>query len=160
MNNRVMLSDLPAMPIGAVAALPPGQLMLLLEDLEAAIEAARTAKAWLEGALGMKYGERATAALAAAGKDTDTIRFDDDDVTVAVETPKKVAWDQTKLAALVRLMIESGDCPSEYVEIGYHVPERKYAAWPSRIREPFAPARSVRVGKPSFRLQRKLGDAA
>jgi hypothetical protein len=144
-SNRVTLSDLPAMPIGAIAALPPAQLMLLLDDAEAAIEAARTAKAWLEEALGLKYGERATTALAAAGKDTGTIRFDDEDITV-VETPKKVEWDQAKLAALVSLMIESGDCPTEYVETSYRVPERKYAAWPSRIREAFAPARLVRIG--------------
>jgi hypothetical protein len=147
------------MPIGAVAMLPPGQLMLLLEDAEAAIEATRTAKAWLEGALGLKYGERNTAALAAAGKDTGTIRFDDEDITVVVETPKKVEWDQAKLAALVSLMMESGDCPTEYVEITYRVPERKYAAWPSRIREAFAPARLVRIGKPSFRLQPKAEEA-
>lgn len=160
MNNRVTLIDLPAMPIGAVAALPPGQLMLLLEDAEAAIEAARTAKAWLEGALGLKYGARTAAALAAAGKDSGTIRFDDDDITVVVDTPKKVEWDQGKLAALVSLMVESGDCPTEYVDITYRVPERKYAAWPHRIREAFAPARLVRTGKPSFRLQPKIGEAA
>jgi hypothetical protein len=160
MNNRVTLSDLRAMPIGAVAELPPGPLMLLLEDAEAAIEAARTAKAWLEGALGLKYGERAAAALAAAGKDTGSIRFDDHDITVVVETPKKVEWDQSRLASLVSLMVESGDCPAEYVEISYRVPERKYAAWPNRIREAFAPARSVRIGKPSFRLQPKADEAA
>lgn len=152
MNNRVTLSDLPGMPIGAVAALPPGQLMLLLEDADSAIEAARTAKAWLDGALGLKYGERATAALAAAGKDSGTIRFDDDDVTVVVETPKKVEWNQPKLAALVSLMIESGDAPTEYIDITYRVPERKYAAWSSRIRSAFEGARTVRTGKPSFRL--------
>ena len=160
MNNRVTLSDLPAMPIGAVAALPPGQLMLLLEDAETAIEAARTARAWLEGALVLKYGERTAAALAAAGKDGGAIRFNDDDITVVVETPKKVDWDQSRLASLVSLMVESGDCPAEYVEISYRVPERKYAAWPNRIREAFALARSVRIGKPSFRLQPKADEAA
>ncbi len=152
MNNLVTLSDLPTMPIGAVAALPPAQLMLLSEDAEAAIETARTTKAWLEGALGLKYGERATAALASAGKDSGTIRFDDGDITVVVETPKKVAWDQPKLAALVSLMIENGDAPTEYVDITYRVPERKYAAWPSQIHSTFEGARTVRTGKPSFRL--------
>jgi hypothetical protein len=152
MNTLVTLSDLPTMPISAVAALPPAQLMLLSEDAEAAIETARTTKAWLDGALGLKYGERATAALAAAGKGSGAIRFDDGDITVVVETPKKVAWDQPKLAALVSLMIESSDAPTEFIDIAYRVPERRHAAWPSQIRSAFEGARTVRNGKPAYRL--------
>ncbi len=152
MNNLVTLSDLPTMPIGAVAAPPPAQLMLLSEDAEAAIETAQTTKAWLDGALGLKYGERATAALAAAGKDSVTVRFDDDGVSVIVETQKKVEWDQPKLAARVSLMIESGDAPTDYFDIAYRVPERKCAAWPGQIRSAFEGARTVRTAKPCFCL--------
>ena len=48
--------------------------------------------------------------------------------------------------------IAAGDDPAEYVEISYRVPERKFAAWPARIRDAFAPARTVRMAKPTFIL--------
>lgn len=50
--------------------------------------------------------------------------------------------------------------PAEDVEISYGVPERKCSAWPRRIREAFEPARIVRIGKPSFRLQPKADEGA
>ena len=59
------------------------------------------------------------------------------DITV-VETRKKVERDQGKVAALVSLL-----------------PERTYAAWPARIGEVFAPARTVRSGRPSFGLRQR-----
>ena len=45
-----------------------------------------------------------------------------------------------------------GADPAEYVDIGFSVPERKYTAWPKDIRQEFEPARTVRTGKPKFRL--------
>ena len=44
------------------------------------------------------------------------------------------------------------DDPSEYVESTFRVSERKYAAWPTAIREGFEVARTVKPGKPTFRL--------
>ena len=41
---------------------------------------------------------------------------------------------------------------AEYVDIAFKVPERKYAAWPSVIRAAFEDARTVRTGKPVFKL--------
>ena len=49
----------------------------------------------------------------------------------------------------------AGDDPTEYVDVAYKVPERKYNAWPESIRLAFAPARMVRTGKPSFTLTLK-----
>ena len=65
---------------------------------------------------------------------------------------KKVEWDQAQLVALVERIRAGGDDPAEYVEVTYKVPERKYAAWPARIREAFASARTGRTGKPTFAL--------
>ena len=47
---------------------------------------------------------------------------------------------------------------TQYVDIAIKVPERKYTAWPESIRTAFAPARTVKTGKPSFRLS--LGEEA
>jgi len=110
------------------------------------------ARDWLDGALAHKYGDTAAKARQTAGKDTGTVRFDDGAVTVVADLPKKVDWDQAQLAALVERIRAEGDDPTEYVDVAFKVPERKYAAWPSAIRTAFEAARTVRVGKPSFRL--------
>ncbi|MGN7871651.1 hypothetical protein [Paracoccus sp. 22332] len=44
------------------------------------------------------------------------------------------------------------------MDITLSVPERKYTAWPTDIRQEFEPARTVRTGKPKFRLL--LGEEA
>ena len=95
---------------------------------------------------------RAIGARAAAGKDTGTVRFQDGNVEVTADLPKKVEWDQCRLAALAEQIRSGGEDPGEYVEVSFKVAERAYAAWPERIRGAFEPARTVRTGKPTYRL--------
>ena len=85
--------------------------------------------------------------------------FEDGAVVVAADLPKKVDWDQSLLAALVERIRASGENPADYVDIGFKVPERKYTAWPTAIREAFAAARTVRTAKPTFRFTIKSEDA-
>jgi hypothetical protein len=150
--NRPQLGDIRTMPIGEIAALPAPMLALLQDDAEEAVKAARHLADWLHGAIALRYADRATAARRAEGKDAGTIRLDDGEVTVIVDLPKKVDWDQAELATLVAaIRAEDGD-PAEYVDIVFRVPERKYAAWPRHIRTAFERARTVKPGKPSIRL--------
>lgn len=151
--NRPSLDDIRKLPIGEIAALPADQLALLQEDAEAAFLAAKTLKEWLEGAIALRYRDRAASARAAQDKDTGTVRFDDGPVTVTADLPKRVEWDQTQLAALVERIRAGGEDPSEYVELALKVPERKFAVWPAHIRAAFAPARTVKTGKPMFVLR-------
>ena len=83
------------------------------------------------------------------------MRIEDGDVIVVAELPKRVDWDQRALAAVVERIRAAGDDPSEYIEVTYKVPERKYNAWPESIRASFAPARTVRTGKTTFTLTLK-----
>jgi len=158
--NRPSFHDIRTMPIGAVAALPGIYLALLQEDAEAALVAARTLKDWLEGAIALRYADRAAELRREQGKDTGTVRFADGDVVVVADLLKKVEWDQAQLVALVERIRAGGDDPAEYVEVAYKVPERKYAAWPGRIREAFEPARTVRTGRPTFALSCREGASA
>jgi hypothetical protein len=68
--------------------------------------------------------------------------------------------DQTHLAGLVERIRASGEDPADYVEVILKVPERRYAAWPPALRETFEPARTVKTGKPSFRLCLNAGGDA
>ena len=151
-SNRISLDELRHMAVGDIAAMPAEQLALLQNEAADALRRAKTACDWLDGAVSLKYGDRSHASRQAAGKDTGTIRFDDGAVTVIADLPKRVDWDQDKLAALVERIRAEGDDPAEYVDVSIKVPERKFAAWPSHIRSAFEDARTVRTGRPSFRL--------
>jgi hypothetical protein len=140
------------MPIGEIAELPAGLLAVLQDEADEAAKAARGLADWLNGAIALRYAERAAAARRAEGKDTGTVRLEDGEVTVIADLPKKVEWDQATLGAMVARIRAAGDDPAEYVETVFRVPERKYGAWPAAIREGFEAARTVKPGKPAFRL--------
>lgn len=152
--NAITLDAIRTMPIGEIAALPADVLALLQDDADAALKRAKTLKDWLDGAVALKFDERAREARAALAKDTGTVRFTDGAITIVADLPKKVEWDQGKLAALVETIRASGENPTEYVEISISVSERAYGAWPDAIRRAFEPARTLKTGKPTFRLLR------
>lgn len=149
---RLTLDDLRIMQIREIAALSAEQLASLHDEAAGQLRAVKTLYDWLDGAIALKYGDRATEARRAEGKDTGTIRFEDGAVTVIADLPKRVDWDQTKLAALVERIKADGGDPAEYVDISFDVAERKYSAWPAHIRTAFEGARTVRTGKPRFRF--------
>ena len=153
--NRPSLESLPLRPIGETVALPAELLALLQQEAATALKAAKAMADWLDGAIALRFAERAQALRREAGKDTGTIHFEDDGVSVEADLPKKVEWDQALLAALVERIRASGEDPAQYVDIAFKVPERKYSAWPDSIRDAFAPARTVKTGKPTFHLETK-----
>lgn len=151
-TNRPQLDEIRKMPVGEIVKLPAEHLALLQDDATAALEAAKRLKDWLEGAIALRYAERASGLRRAESKDTGTIRFNDENVCIVADLPKKVDWDQALIADVVARIRAAGDDPSEYVDISFKVPERKFTAWPEAIRAAFAPARTVQTGKPTFRL--------
>ncbi len=152
-GNRPTLHDVRSLPIGEIAALPGDQLALLQEDADAAFQAAKNLKEWIEAAIAVRYGDQASSARAERKKDAGTVRFEDGPILVISELPKRVEWDQAQLASIVERIRASGEDPSEYVEIAFKVLERKYGAWPAHIRAAFEPARTVRTGKQTFLLR-------
>lgn len=151
-TNRPRLSDVQHLPVAELMALPAQHLALLQEDAAAGLDEAKRTKDWIEGIIAVRYQQRAVAARAQQRKDTGSVRFEDDGVTVVADLPKKVEWDQVRLAALVERIRAGGDDANEYVEVSFKVRERNYGAWPASIRAAFEPARTVRTGKPTFKL--------
>jgi hypothetical protein len=150
--NHIPLDALMRMQIGEIAALPAQTLALLQQDADEALRKAKAIVAWLDGALILKYADEAKAARLAAEKDFGAVRFVDDGVTIVVDLPKKVDWDQRGLAELVERIKADGEDPLEYIDVAFKVSERKYGSWPSHIRRAFEPARTVRAGAQSVRL--------
>ena len=151
--NRPSLADMIHLPLGEAASLPADILALLQEEAEQTVRLAKMQKDWLDGVLTRRYANLATELRSREGKDTGTVRFDDGDITVVADLPKKVEWDQSLLTAIVERIRASGDDPSEYIETAFKVPERKYGAWPAHIRTAFEAARTVKTGKPTFMLK-------
>jgi len=152
-ENAPTPDDLPDLDPKEIADLPVEMLAVLGHEIDALLKRAKAAKARLDGALVLRYAERAAAARRAAGKDTGTVRLEDDGVAVVADLPKRIRWDQDILAALAERIRAAGENPGDYLEITYKVPERRYAAWPPAIREDFAPARTVETGSLSIKLE-------
>ncbi|HDR28149.1 hypothetical protein [Rhodovulum sp.] len=150
--NIITLDALRHMAVGEIASLPAEELARLQSEAKDALRSAKSLRDWLDGAIALKYGDRAAQARHDAGKDTGTVRFADGAVTVVSDLPKRVDWDQDRLAELVDRIRAEGDDPQAYVDVILKVPERKYTAWPPAIRSAFESARTVRTGKPTFRL--------
>ncbi|MGB3690919.1 MAG: hypothetical protein WBA02_16645 [Jannaschia helgolandensis] len=75
-----------------------------------------------------------------------------DGVTVIAELPKRIDWDQALLSQITENIASAGEDPAEFIETKLSVSERKYGALPESWRKGFEPARTVRTGKPKFRL--------
>lgn len=144
--NTPTIDDLPGISLHDIAQLPVEMLAILQRDVDERIKRDKAAKTRLDDALTVRYATRAAEERRAAGKDTGTIRLIDGDFTVVADLPKRVDWDQDRLAAVVDRIRAAGDDPAQYVEITFKVPERKYAAWPDAIRTVFESARTVRPG--------------
>ena len=150
--NQLTPHQVLAMPAGDLALQTSESLFQLKNDAADLQAVAKAVVDHLDRALDLKYSKQAHALRLAAGKDTGVVHFDDGHVQVTADLPKKVEWDQKKLADLVRRMTANGDNPAEYVEISYRVSETKFNAWPETLKSAFAPARTLKTGKPGFRL--------
>ena len=157
-KNAPRVDDLTSMPPQEIAALPVELLAILQREIDETLKRVKAAKARFDGALTIRYAARATEERLAADKDTGTVRFDDGDFTIVADLPKRVGWDQNRLAEMVERIRAAGDDPAEYVDITFKVPERKYSAWPEGIRKGFEPARIVRPGNLKIELVSQEAD--
>ncbi|MDP1669561.1 hypothetical protein [Phaeovulum sp.] len=152
-ENTPGLNDLDRLSIGDIAALPPDLLFALQEAALAETTRVKRLRDRLEAGIDQRYGAVTEAERAAQGKTSGTVRIEDAGVVVIADLPKKVSWDQDRLAAMAARIAVSGDDPTEYLEIAYRVSERRFGAWPEAMREGFATARTETTGKPVFRLE-------
>lgn len=141
-----------AMPAGELAQRSSESLFQLKNDAADLLAAAKAIVEHVDRALDLRYAQRAHQLRLAAGKDTGVVHFDDGHVRITADLPKKVEWDQAKLNDITRRIAANGEDPAEYVEISYRISETKFNAWPETLKSAFAPARTLKTGKPGFRL--------
>lgn len=152
-DNTPSIDDLVHLPAGEIAELPVDLLAALQREIDTATKRLKAATARINSALEVRYATRAAEARRLQMKDTGTVRFNDGEFTVVADLPKRVDWDQHKLAAIIERIRATGDDPAQYVDLAVKVPERKYTAWPESIRAVFEPARTVETGNLKIQIE-------
>lgn len=138
--------------MGELSGISALELMYVQAEAANYLRNAKELKDWIDGAIALKYDQKTSDLRKQLGKETGTVNFDDDGVRVSSDLPKKPVWDQARLAEIAQRISASGDNPAEFLDISYKVAERKYTAWPESLRTVFEPARTLKTGKPTFRL--------
>ena len=112
LSNRPTLDSIRMLPIGEIAQLPAEHLALLQEDAATALDASKKTKDWIDGAIALRFADHVQALRREAGKDTGTVRFEQDGVTVVADLPKRVDWDQALITGVVERIRAAGDDPT------------------------------------------------
>ena len=141
-----------ATPAGTLAQQPAELLFSFKNSAADLLTDAKSLCDHIDQAIDFKWNERARFLRHEVDKDTGIVHFDDGNVRITADLPKKIEWDQTRLAEIARRISESGDDPKQYVEITFRVSETKFNAWPDTLKSSFNAARTVKTGKPSYRL--------
>ena len=150
--NHVTPDTILATPVSELASQPSDSLFRLKNDATDYLSVAKSIVEHIDRALDLKYVDRTRQLRLAQGKDTGVVHFDDGKVSVTADLPKKVEWDQKQLHELILRIASGGDNPAEFIETSYRVSETKYQAWQESLRSQFTPARTVKVGKATYRL--------
>ena len=140
------------MSVAQIAALPHAQLQeahINLLSLQSMVKALLDR---MHTALDQRYAAQAQAARLANGRDFGVCHLNDGELRISVDLPKKVTWDQAQLAATAARIASAGDKVSDYIDTDYSIPENRFNNWPPALRDQFALARTVKPGKPSYRL--------
>lgn len=152
-DNAPRFDELEQISLGELASLPPEMLLDLQTVALAETARVKRLRDRLEAGIAQRYEAAAAAERSAQRKTSGTVRVEDENIVVVADLPKKVAWDQDRLAAMAKRIRDAGDDPTEYIEITYRVSERRFGAWPEALRESFADARTETTGKPVYRLE-------
>lgn len=152
LKNRPSLDDLEQMTPDQVADLPLAQIAALRSDLAEQKGKLAGIEKRIDAAMDDRFGKRARQEV-----ETGSVRLDDEDgLSVKVEIPKRVEWDQAQLASVASTIAQEwGDEPQQYLRVKYEVPESAYKNWPDSLRALFEPARTVKPGKPKFTIEQK-----
>ena len=150
--NLQQINEIICTPVSTLAELSGDSLFRLKNDAADQLAMAKALCEQVDRVLEQRYNTQAQHQRLSAGKDTGVVHFDDGEVRISADLPKRVTWDQKKLDEIAKRIAASGEDPGQYIDISYKVSERKYDAWPDNLKSSFAGARTLKTGKPSFRL--------
>lgn len=145
-------ADLPELSVSQIAGLPHQRLQELDISLNELMTWVKQARERLNAALDQRYGEQGRAALVETGRDFGVTHLSDGPLRVTFELPKRVSWDQPRLAEIAERIVAAGERVQDYMDVDLSVSESRFNNWPPALKEQFSAARTVKPGKASFRL--------
>jgi hypothetical protein len=152
-NELTLYPDqITAMSVAQLAELPPAKLAEVQINIEQLKAWVKETCAKIDSALVRRYGEQERQSRTEAGKDFGIVHLADGPLRVTVDQPKRVSWDQQQLAAIAARIAASGERIDDYLDVEFSVSESRFNNWPPALKEQFAQARTVKPGKPSYRL--------
>ncbi len=154
----ITLDDALSLPINELMNLAPSDLKKLQDKSNEQLKKSKEIKEWIDGAIMMKYDEIIKQVRQRENKLTGSIKFDDSGVQITSEFPKRVSWDQKELSKIADNISSNGGNPDEYMDISYKIEERKYNAWPEKLKNIFVKARTLKIGKPTITLNIEKGN--
>ena len=144
--------------------LPLSELNRMIKQVTATKDTAVLYLGALQSTLHSRLGGQAQQLRQEAGKSTGIVRFEVEGYVVIADLPKRPEYDQMKLKDAVDALRKWGENPEDYIGIEIKVSETKYNAWPPAVRHLFEPARTLKTGKPSYKLEQitaaTIADAA
>jgi hypothetical protein len=149
-----VLDEIGQLYVAELESLPLTEIDQLLKKTNHTKETARHYEQLLQSELNRRFAERAHALRKDEGKDTGRVRFANDGYVVIADLPKRTEYDQPKLRDAVEALHKWGEDPNNYVGIEVTVSESKYNAWPPAVRALFEPARTLKTGKPNYKLEK------
>ena len=148
-----VLEEVGQLQVSDLETLAVGDLAKLIDRVTEAKERARNYEHLLQSAMNHRFSQRAHHLRQEVGKTTGTVRFQEEGFVVIADLPKKPEYDQRKLKEAVEALRKWGENPEDYVSLEIKVSETKYNAWPPGVRQLFEPARTLKVGKPTYKLE-------
>lgn len=148
-----VLDEIGQLYMNELDKLPLPDIDRMIKQVTAAKDTAVLYLNALQSTLHSRLGGHAQQLRQEAGKSTGTVRFEVDGYLVVADLPKRPEYDQLKLKEAMQALRKWGEDPENYVGIEIKVSESKYTAWPPGIRQLFEPARTLKVGKPSYKLE-------
>jgi hypothetical protein len=152
-------TTLPDLSVSQIAVLSQQELQELDISLAMLASWVKVSRDRMNAALEQRYGEQARAGLLESGRDFGVMHLSDGDLRVTFELPKRVSWDQKRLAEIAERIVAAGERVQDYMEADLSVSESRFNNWPPALKEQFTAARTVKPGKAAFRLARVLEDA-
>lgn len=137
----------------ALKSRPLAELHARQVATEKALREARQQKNIIDDALALKLNGPIQAQLNAKGCHTGTVHFVHEGYEVTAEVRKKVIWDEASLVkAADQLPIE---VVRDSLRTRFWIPETDYVRWPETLKALVRPARTVKIGRTTFRLARQ-----
>ena len=110
MNDiTIFPADIAELSVSQLAALPPAQKHEIDQNLDAAIDWLKKARAKFDAALDQCYGEQARAALRDTGRDFGTAHISDGPLHLKFDLPKKTTWNQDRAREIAAHLVAAGD---------------------------------------------------